>query len=75
MKKIKLSDFISKLEKLKEIKGDVEMYPVYHDEFTDSTRIIKSVSVLSKAECEKFKGYNVTSNASSSTMFLVFDEQ
>lgn len=76
MKKIKLSTFIASLEKLKDTKGDVEIYPIYYDDFQGNVKFIKRASIMTKEQCrEHFDSrYNLTNNAPKETLFLVFEE-
>ena len=75
MKRIKLSQLISQLEKLKDTKGDLEVYPAFHDEFGDGLHLIKRINVMSQPECERYKGMNVAEHAPKTVMFLVFVEE
>lgn len=75
MKKIKLSQLITQLEKLKDIKGDLEVYPAFHDEFGDGLHLIKRINIMKQAECNKYKGYNIAEHAPATVTFLVFDEE
>ncbi len=76
MKKMKLSAFIERLETLKKTKGDVEIYPVYYDEFQGDVKLIKRASIMTKDQCDEHfdSRYNLTKAAPKDTLFLVFED-
>lgn len=78
MKKMKLSKFIEHLEDLKKSVGDIDIYPIYHDNFEDNAKLIKRVNVMTGKECKRdFKGYFntvINDDTPDNITFLVFGD-